>query len=73
MHVQLEQVRAERDAMLVRMREQAEDLRDVNLEKTELIQKLNKKDVQMQQRDSEIKQMRQEVEQSSVKLNMLER
>ena len=27
----------------------------------------------MQQRDSEIKQMRQEVEQSSVKLNMLER
>ena len=59
--------------MLVRMREQAEDLRDVNLEKTELIQKLNKKDVQMQQRDSEIKQMRQEVEQSSVKLNMLER
>ena len=48
--------------MLVRMREQAEDLREVNLEKTELIQKLNKKDVQMQQRDSEIKQMRQEVE-----------
>ena len=45
----------------------------MNLEKTELIQKLNKKDVQMQQRDSEIKQMRQEVEQSSVKLNMLER
>ena len=72
-HVQLEEVKAERDDMLVRMREQAEDLRDLNLEKTELIQKLNKKDVQMQQRDSEIKQMRQEVEQSSVKLNMLER
>ena len=71
--MQLDEVRAERDDMLVRMREQAEDLRDVNLEKTELIQKLNKKDVQMQQRDSEIKQMRQEVEQSSVKLNMLER
>lgn len=58
----LEEVRAERNDMLVRMREQAEDLREVNLEKTELIQKLNKKDVQMQQRDSEIKQMRQEVE-----------
>ena len=72
-HVQLEEVKAECDDMLVRMREQAEDLRDLNLEKTELIQKLNKKDVQMQQRDSEIKQMRQEVEQSSVKLNMLER
>lgn len=73
MHLQLEELRAERDDMLVRMREQAEDLREVNLEKTELIQKLNKKDVQTQQRDSEIKQMRQEVEQSSVKLNMLER
>ena len=71
--MQLEELRAERDDMLVRMREQAEDLREVNLEKTELIQKLNKKDVQTQQRDSEIKQMRQEVEQSSVKLNMLER
>ena len=43
----LEEVRAERNDMLVRMREQAEDLREVNLEKTELIQKLNKKDVQM--------------------------
>lgn len=64
---------SERDDFLIKMREHVEDLACIQVEKAELVESLNVTGNKLHDRDAELKQMKQEVEASGVKMNMLSR